>query len=176
MSLEASRSWGRWSKFMTGTGIDIGCKNTALPNCQSWDTEQGDAQYMTTIPDESFDWVASFHCLEHLRDPQVALTNWWRILKPGGYLIVYVPDEDLYERGVWPPHFNPDHKATFTISKQDSWSPVSYNVLDMISLLTRPFTIYSLQLRDTDFDYTIGPEVDQSGHAETTIEIVLKKS
>src|SRR5262249_33847874 len=31
--------------------------------------------------------------------------------------------------------FNSDHKATFTISKQTSWSPVSRNLLDLMNNL-----------------------------------------
>jgi hypothetical protein len=48
---------------------------------------------------------------------------------------VIVPDEDLYEQGIWPSRFNSDHKWTFTIAKHASWSPVSINLLDLAKSL-----------------------------------------
>ncbi|MGH1556812.1 hypothetical protein ACRAWD_01360 [Caulobacter segnis] len=36
-----------------------------------------------------------------MRDPKEALENWLRILKPGGHLVCLIPDEDLYEQGVF---------------------------------------------------------------------------
>jgi SAM-dependent methyltransferase len=38
-----------------------------------------------------FDLVIASDVLEHLSDPARALTNWHRLLKPGGKLIVFVP-------------------------------------------------------------------------------------
>src|SRR3546814_12230808 len=63
------------------------------------------------------------------------LRNWFRILKPGGHLIVTVPDEDLYEQGIFPSAYNPDHKWTFTIWKAASWSPKSRNLIDLVRSL-----------------------------------------
>src|SRR6185312_3014562 len=54
-------------------------------------------------------------------------------IKRGGHLVISVPDEDLYEQGVWPSTFNTDHKITFTLSKKTSWSPVSVNVFSLLS-------------------------------------------
>ena len=52
-------------------------------------------------------------------------------MKPGGHLILIVPDEDLYEQGVFPSQFNPADTCTFTMGKARSWSPVSLNVRDL---------------------------------------------
>ncbi|NDE18079.1 hypothetical protein EBZ80_24485, partial [bacterium] len=73
------------------------------------------------------------------------------LVKPGGHLFFIVPDEDLYEQGVFPSRFNPDHKATFTISKTRSWSPRSYNVLDLARSLTGA-EIVKLALNDRGYD------------------------
>ncbi|MBV5346213.1 MAG: methyltransferase domain-containing protein, partial [Rhodoferax sp.] len=75
------------------------------------------------------DFVHSSHCLEHMRDVREALKNWIRIVKPGGFLILTVPDEDLYEQGQWPSRFNTDHKWSFTIHKERSTMPSSINVI-----------------------------------------------
>lgn len=51
------------------------------------DLHQGDATQMK-FDDESFDFVYSFHVLEHIPDYQSALREMHRVLKPkGGYLI-----------------------------------------------------------------------------------------
>jgi hypothetical protein len=86
-----------------------------------------------------------------MRDPKNALVQWWQLVRPGGYSFFLVPDEDLYEQGVWPSRFNPDHKFTFTISKQNSWFPVSVNLLDLIKVLSRSDLI-SIQLQDANYD------------------------
>ena len=66
-------------------------------------------------PHLAYDAVCSSHCLEHMRDVPAALTQWWALVRKGGYLVLVVPDEDLYEQGGWPSLFNSDHKATFRI-------------------------------------------------------------
>ena len=56
------------------------------------------AELMASVADNTYDFVHSSHCLEHMRDPARAMHNWLRILKPGGHLVCLVPDEDLYEQ------------------------------------------------------------------------------
>lgn len=50
------------------------------------------AETLSTIPDNTYDFVVSAHVLEHMRSPLLALNNWWRILKPLGLLYLIVPD------------------------------------------------------------------------------------
>ena len=109
-------------------------------------------------------------------EPRVALQHWLRVLKPGGHLVVTVPDEDLYEQGVWPSTFNGDHKHTFTMFKQRSWSPVSINVLDCCegssakSASKRSSAWITASCRDIErYDQT------RSAFAECGIEIIVKK-
>jgi SAM-dependent methyltransferase len=149
-----ARSWWGELEFsvICGKGIDIGCgPDPVTPNCAKFDQEDGDANVISQIISEVFDFVYSSHCLEHMRDPQKALQEWWKLVKPGGYLFVTVPDEDLYEQGVFPNRFNDDHKATFTISKSKSWSPMSYNVLGLGRSLSGG-EIISLCLQDRLYD------------------------
>lgn len=40
------------------------------------------------LPDEQFDVVHSCHTIEHLESPLTALSDHWRVLKPGGLLIL----------------------------------------------------------------------------------------
>jgi SAM-dependent methyltransferase len=129
--------WGEFeNSLLSGQGIDIGAGATAvLPNAQAFDVGDGDANRITEYVSKQFDFVFSSHCLEHMDDPRQAILQWWKLVKPGGVLFVIVPDEDLYEQGFWPSRFNQYHKWSFTISKQQSWSPVSINLLDLAGSL-----------------------------------------
>jgi len=150
---KSKRYWGDLEKEATrGRGIDIGCgPDPVTPEARPFDLGHGDANVISQHVKEQFDFVYSSHCLEHMRDPRSAILEWWKLVKPGGYFFVVVPDEDLYEQGVFPSRFNPDHKATFTISKSKSWSPVSHNVLDLARSLPGG-EIIRLQLQDQELN------------------------
>lgn len=147
------RIWGELERsVLQGRGIDIGCgPDPVTPDARGFDVGDGDANRITEFVHEQFDFVYSSHCLEHMHEPRRALQEWWRLVKPGGHLFFLVPDEDLYEQGVFPSRFNGDHKATFTLSKARSWSPVSHNVLDLARGLPGG-ELVSLQLHDHGYD------------------------
>ena len=140
--------------ILEGRGLDIGCgPDPVRPDVQRFDIEHGDANRITEFlsASESFDYVFSSHCLEHMHDPDRALAEWWTLVRPGGTMIVIVPDEDLYEQGYWPSLFNPDHKATFTLAKARSWSPVSRNLAEMARTLERS-EVHSVRLQDAGYE------------------------
>jgi SAM-dependent methyltransferase len=153
---EASKTLKNWTEkekqFLSGEGIDIGCGPDPIkPDVKTFDIEDGDANHITKFVNQTFDFVFSSHCLEHMMNPHDALHEWWKLVKPDGYLIFLVPDEDLYEQGIFPSRFNGDHKHTFTISKAQSWSPVSVNVLDLAQSLPNG-EIERLCLQDKGYD------------------------
>jgi len=153
---ETSKTKALWGSFelsiLKGEGIDIGCgPDPVNPEVRRFDFEDGDANEITKFVPQQFDYVYSSHCLEHMHNPWKALQEWWKLVKPGGHLFFIVPDEDLYEQGVFPSRFNPDHKATFTISKAQSWSPVSTNILDLVRSLPSSELI-SVSLQDHGYN------------------------
>ena len=77
-----------------------------------------------------------------MRDPRAALARWWAVVKPGGYLIVVVPDARLYEQGIWPPVWNPDHKGGFSISRYRRVVPVHYNLTELVRDLVDHEVVY----------------------------------
>lgn len=176
------------TRYLVGHGIDIGCGDDSIgqykeffPLMESvmpWDLKDGDAQYMGSLPEKQFDFVHSSHCLEHLKDPLVALSRWCSLLKPEGHLVVLIPEEDMYEQGYWPSRFNGDHKHTFTILKQKSWSPVSINLLDLLPLV--PSYMQVVRLEVLDATYFRSPKlkgVDQTQciTGECAIEFIMRR-
>lgn len=159
---KSRRIWGPIEHaVLTGSGIDIGCgPDPITPTVRRFDLEHGDANAITKYVKERFDFVYSSHCLEHMRGPRAALLEWWQLVRPGGHLFFIVPDEDLYEQGVFPSRFNSDHKATFTIAKARSWSSVSVNVLELAQSLPGA-EVVRLVLQDQGYDRSLlrhGPD------------------
>jgi SAM-dependent methyltransferase len=174
------------TRWFVGAGVDIGCGNDSLgmfhqmlpmmTALRPWDLPDGDAMLMEGIADDSLDFVHSSHCLEHLQDPYVALQNWIRICKPGGHIVIMVPDEDLYEQGVFPSTFNDDHKWTFTVAKAQSWSPKSVNLTDLLARFADQVSVQKIEVLDAGFFFS-APRMDQTmlTTGEGAIEFVLRK-
>lgn len=71
---------------------------------------QADVTKALPIENKSADTVIARHILEHCTDMVETVTNWSRILKIGGRLIIAVPNEDI--RATIP--LNPEHRHGFT--------------------------------------------------------------
>jgi len=172
--------------YFKGDGIDIGCGPDPLSkfyqqfpmmtSLKPWDLEDGDAQYMQSVSDSTFDFVHSSHCLEHMVDPYQAFENWIRICKPGGHIITTIPDEDMYEQGVWPSTNNQDHKTSWTIAKTSSWSPVSINLFDFLNQFRGKIEIIKVEKMNQAFMFDV-ERFDQTYHhiAECAIEFIVRK-
>jgi len=182
------------NRYFVGTGIDIGCGNDNLGNLKHvfrgiesvrpWDIPDGDAQFLNIIPDNTFDFAVSSHCLEHMVQPHIAIQNWIRVVKPGGYIIITIPDEEMYEHDMWPSAFNSDHKWSFTLRYNDgipevgrTVMPNTINVLKMCQIINDFATVEKIEVirdfyyedRERTADQTLHPCI------ECAIEIVLKK-
>ena len=115
-------------QYTRGRGIDVGCGATKVfPHFIGVDSGKDtelfgvemkpdfvceDATKLDFIESASLDFVFSSHLLEHIERPIDALKEWWRTLKVGGYLVLYLPHADLYPR-MGQPGANPDHKHDF---------------------------------------------------------------
>lgn len=194
MSYEQSKSAKRrfydgnfLSKYFVGDGIDIGCGNDSIGQYKNqfpliisvkpWDIPDGDAQYLASVSDQSFEFVHSSHCLEHMVNPAIALENWIRVTKIGGYIIVTIPEEDMYEHGVWPSVNNTDHKWSFSICKASSTMPKSLNVIDLVKHFCNKTQVQRITLLDDFYRPELPQNIDQTlgPNAECAIEFVLKR-
>lgn len=61
---------------------------------------------LATVKDETFDYLVAAHVLEHIDDPILALKNWIRVVKPGGHIVIAVPDMRLCDE---------EHRALSTV-------------------------------------------------------------
>jgi SAM-dependent methyltransferase len=73
--------------FFAGATEYIGCDYLSDRSCPDVVCSALDL----TFPDNSFDTVVSTEVLEHVPDPQRAFREMYRVVKPGGYVIVSTP-------------------------------------------------------------------------------------
>ena len=114
--------------YTRGVGLDIGCgPYKAFPHFIGIDNRKDvhmfgiqmnpdltipDATDMGIFASDKYDFVFSAHLLEHIDDFKKALTEWWRLLKVGGHLNLYLPHKDFYPN-IGVEGANPDHKHDF---------------------------------------------------------------
>ena len=107
-------------QYTRGRVLEIGCgQEKAYQHFIGYDSGHhfgkgaadivGDAASLSLFADWSMDAVFSSHVLEHMADMQAAINEWGRVIKPGGFLCLYVPSANLYPR-CGEPGANPDHK------------------------------------------------------------------
>ena len=164
---------GFFDKYCQGKGLDIGYGGDPVtPNVRGWDFEHGDAQLLRGLEDASYDFVYSSHLLEHLPDVELALRNWWRVLKPGGYLLLFLPHRDLYEKKTTlPSRFNEDH-AHYFLPDQDE-APDTIGAAPLVKRLFADAEIIYCKTCDEGY-VNPGPEIPSEG--EFSIELVVKKN
>ena len=159
--------------YCNGKGIDIGYGGDPITNnCDTWDIENGDAHYINKFISKKFNYIYSSHLLEHLENPQLALTNWWKILDINGFLILYVPDRDLYEKKKkLPSRFSLDHKFFFTIKEDDP-----PDTIGLISLIDKSISNYQIVYAKVCNEGCTITDPNIHSNGEYSIEMVVKKN
>lgn len=109
---ETSKCRPRLVKYCVGSGIDIGPGGDPItPAAVRVDLAApyssvgnfpvqlaGNAADLFWFADAVLDYVYSSHVLEDFEDTERVLSEWLRVLKPGGRLILYCPDENVYRK------------------------------------------------------------------------------
>lgn len=170
-----------WIRILSEPGrkLDIGGGPDPLPGCENWDSSLGrDGIKLDGVPDGSIQLVYSSHCLEHLPDPVAALTRWWQVLRPGGWLWAEIPDAYLYEHGVFPSRFNSDHKWMFSAYRaypKVTQPEKHIQVIDLIKFIP-DCALWRLNTIDRGYDYGKPDTEDQTQFdVETAVEFCLQK-
>ena len=78
----------RWERH--GQEVSKPCVDFASQFCTAFQGTMQDGDY----EDESFDAVVSMSVVEHIPDPIPTVQDMWRVLKPGGHLILRTPNFD----------------------------------------------------------------------------------
>jgi len=76
----------------------------------------GDAFDLSMFSGASMDFVLASHILHLAKSPKDALREWWRLIKPGGFLILYGPSEENIAK----------HIVEYMQSNAGSWDLVEY--------------------------------------------------
>ena len=109
---ETSKCRARLAPYCTGYGLDLGFGGDPIvPHAIGVDMPQpysdvgklpvqlgGDATRLVWFADGTLDFIFTSHLLEDFVDVGAALREWLRVLKPGGRLIIFCPDEQVYRR------------------------------------------------------------------------------
>lgn len=122
------------------------------------------AEKLPLFADNSVDAVFSSHLLEHIAPGSVTetLREWLRVVKVGGYLVLYLPDEDQYPK-VGEPGANPDHKwnvnyealVSFMRGTRRSWDLVDFQRRDQGNEYSLLFVFKKLSSqKDEGFSYS----------------------
>ena len=151
----------RWElvPYTRGLGLDIGCgavkafphfigvdnrKDTKLfGQAMDPDMTVPDATVLPMYSDGCMDFVFSSHTLEHLTDYKAALKEWWRVLKIGGYLCLYLPHKDFYPN-CGSLNGNPDHK----------WDFLPQDIIDSIDGIADGFDLVRNEDRNENIEYS----------------------
>ena len=109
---ETSKCRGRLAKYCVGYGLDLGFGGDPITehairidqpspyaNTGSAPVQLGgDAVKLYWFADGVLDFVYSSHLLEDFINTEEVLREWWRVLKPGGNLIIFCPDQPTYQK------------------------------------------------------------------------------
>jgi predicted SAM-dependent methyltransferase len=107
---ETSKCRARLAKYCVGYGIDVGPGGDPITEgAIRIDLPQpysragtlpvqlgGDATDLYWFQDGVLDYVFSSHLLEDFENIKLVLIEWLRVLRPGGNLIIFCPDEQAY--------------------------------------------------------------------------------
>lgn len=103
---ETAKCRSRLAKYCVGRGCDLGAGNDLIvPWAITVDIKAdacpqvlGDAMHLDWLATNELDFVYSSHLLEDFADTETVLREWLRVLRKGGLLILFLPDEQIYHR------------------------------------------------------------------------------
>ena len=108
--------------FMAGEVLDLGCgpepvlpravgvNRGGAPPVRALDVDALSTDLADYFNGKQFDTVFSSHCLEHMYSPiAFTLKHWLQVVRPGGFMVLYLPDERYYQFHANPFIRNPEH-------------------------------------------------------------------
>ena len=164
---------GFWDRYLRGpTVVDVGFRGgiaDAVPIVDgAVGIELGSPGYdgfNLPFADGTVDAVYCSHVLEHLERPVAYLREWFRTLRTGGHLLLFVPSAFLYERRltVPPSRWSPEHRRSYT--------PATLLMTVEAALRPNSYRIRHLADEDAGYDYGLPPTVHPQGCLEICLVI-----
>lgn len=107
---ETSKCRLRLAPYCSGVGVDLGFGGDPItPSALRMDMPNqygavgifppqliGNAAHLIWFRDGVLDYVYSSHLLEDFHDTEAVISEWLRVIKPGGRLVLFCPDERRY--------------------------------------------------------------------------------
>ena len=176
------RDWAFPNLYFVGEGLDVGAGADPLDplvypritSVTAWDKPQGDASTLPGLHPGSFDFLHASHCIEHLPHPGAALARWIEVVRPGGHLILTVPDWEMYEGCRWPSRYSNEHAWAFSLDPSFAVEPHVRYVPTFLDRHGHGTTVERICAIRQHWDPN-GRSDQTLGAAECAIEIVLKK-
>ena len=81
-------------KFDKMTGADLMGRPVELPAAINW--IQADLNQQLPLEKESFDVIIAIEVIEHLENPRAMMRELYRLLRPGGQLIISTPNNESF--------------------------------------------------------------------------------
>lgn len=175
------------SRYFAGHGIDITIEKDPLVrmahvfplmhSCLTWDALKQDAQEMSEVKTATYDFVHASHTLVFMGNARKAISEWCRILKPGGYLVLTVPDDQLCGPRGWLSIPDRRQEWRFSLDLTDEGSEHIVRILDLVKEFEDRLILERLCRVSEFFNETLPPDLDQSRlpNTECAIEIVWHK-
>jgi SAM-dependent methyltransferase len=79
------------SEYGRVKGIEIDPRPVKMARQRGYDVDQFDATQPLPFPDDSFDAVTALDVIEHNQDDLAILADSYRVLAPGGFMIITLP-------------------------------------------------------------------------------------
>jgi ubiquinone/menaquinone biosynthesis C-methylase UbiE len=105
-------SLSKCAKSVIGIDVDLEAVNHAKEK-YGLDYRVGNAERIP-LENDSVDAIVSFETIEHLSDPRKFLEELFRVLKPGGHLVISTPNKKIYHADQPP---NPFHVSELTYAE-----------------------------------------------------------
>jgi ADP-heptose:LPS heptosyltransferase len=125
------------AEYAYGRALDIGggSQGKVFPHMIGVDKGQpadvvSDAHALGFFVSESFDCVFSSLVLNQVEQPMDALIEWWRLVKVGGYLCLYLPNRDALPPSYSLVSFTPDSVVIMMERLGGSWDLVENQIRD----------------------------------------------
>lgn len=181
---EVDKCRDRLIKYCTGSGLDIGSggihadrlhdtENKIHPLAIGVDLTQtnlvGRADDLFWFKDGVLNFIFSSHLLEHMPNIEKTLKEWLRVLKIGGYIVLYLPLEGEYP-SVGEPGANSDHKHNLSPNKMIAYFQNFYPNVEIVHVEERK------NEDEYSFDFVVRKIGNKEGDKDATTSTKKKRN